>query len=87
MNTLILLAVLQGAVAVPPIRVSDPYPGVKCPRGYSIWWPPGREFDDDKYAKCIKPIPKHPAKAVTDVSHKDHQTKKPHPSLRPASSP
>lgn len=87
MNTLILLAVLQGVVAVPPVRVFDPYPAVRCPRGYSVWWPAGKEFDDNKYAKCIKPIPKHRAKAVTEVSRKQTKTKKQNPSLRTASSP
>lgn len=68
MNTLILFAVLHGVVSIAPIRVFQPYPDVKCPRGYSIWWPAGKEFDNDKYAQCIKPIAKQPAKLLKDVS-------------------
>ena len=68
MNTLILLAVLHGYVSIPPIRVFQPYPDVKCPRGYSVWWPQGKEFDNDRYAECIKPIGKRSAMTVTDVS-------------------
>ena len=68
MNTLILLAVLHGYVSIPPIHVFQPYPDVKCPRGYSVWWPQGKEFENDKYAECIKPIGKRSAKTVTDVS-------------------
>lgn len=56
MKTVILLAVLHGVVSIPPIRVFQPYPDVKCPRGYSIWWPSGKEFDNDRYAECIKPL-------------------------------
>ena len=56
MNTLVLLAVLHGYVSIPPIRVFQPYPGVKCPSGYSIWWPEGKEFESDRYAECIKPV-------------------------------
>lgn len=67
MNTLILLAVLHGFVSIPPIYVFQPYPDVKCPRGYSVWWPQGKEFDNDKYAECIKPIGKG-SRSVTDVS-------------------
>lgn len=63
MNTLILLAVLHG-VSISPIRVFQPYPEVKCPRGYSIWWPEGKEFDNNKYAECIKPLEKRPVKAI-----------------------
>jgi len=68
MNTLILLAVLHGVVSIPPIRVFQPYPDVKCPRGYATWWPVDKEFDNDKYAECIKPIPKPPRKAMRDIS-------------------
>jgi hypothetical protein len=56
MHTLILLAVLHGYVSIPPIRVFQPYPDVKCPAGYMVWWPQGKEFDNDQYAECIKPI-------------------------------
>jgi hypothetical protein len=63
MNSLILLAVLHSAVSISPIRVFQPYPNVKCPHGYSIWWPYGKEFDNDKYAECIKPIERQPKKA------------------------
>ncbi|HZE25853.1 MAG TPA: hypothetical protein VE083_00630 [Terriglobales bacterium] len=71
MHTLILLAVLHGVVSVSPVRVFEPYAEVKCPRGYSVWWPGGKEFDNDKYAECIKPLRKQPTKAtkvVKDVS-------------------
>jgi hypothetical protein len=56
MHTLVLLAVLHG-ISIPPIHVFQPYPYVKCPRGYSVWWPAGKEFQNDRYAECIKPIP------------------------------
>jgi hypothetical protein len=65
---LILLAVLNGFVSIPPIRVFQPYPDVKCPKGYSIWWPAGKEFEQDKYAECIRPIQKHPKNNITNVS-------------------
>lgn len=68
MSTIVLLAVLHGYVSIPPIRMFQPFPDVKCPAGYSIWWPQGKEFDNDKYAECIKPIHKRPGKIVTDVS-------------------
>lgn len=67
MNTLILLAVLHSVVSISPIRVFQPYPEVKCPSGYSIWWPYGKEFDNDKYAACIKPIESRLKKAIGDV--------------------
>jgi hypothetical protein len=73
MHTLLLLAILQGVVAIPPIRVFQPYPYVKCPRGYSVWWPAGKEFDNDQYAQCVKPNPKPPAK-VKDVSLRHKKT-------------
>lgn len=62
MHTFILFVVLHGVVSIPPIRVFQPYPDVKCPRGYSIWWPAGKEFDNDRYAECIKVI--HASKAA-----------------------
>ena len=68
MKTLVLLAVLNGFVSIPPIRVFQPYPDVKCPKGYSIWWPEGKEFEQDKYAQCIKPIQNTRKKSITDVS-------------------
>jgi hypothetical protein len=68
MHTLILLAVLHGVVSIAPIRVFQPYPSVKCPHGYSIWWPKGKEFDNDKFAECVQPIAKSPTKIVKDVS-------------------
>ena len=66
MPTLILFALLQGYISIPPIHILQPYHDVKCPRGYSIWWPAGKEFDDDRYAECIKPI----AKQVSTKSHR-----------------
>jgi hypothetical protein len=68
MNTLILIAVLHSAVSISPIRVFQPYPDVKCPHGYSIWWPYGKEFDNDKYAECIKTVERQSKKAIRDVS-------------------
>jgi hypothetical protein len=56
MHTLILLAVLHGYVSIPPIRIFEPFPDVKCPKGYSIWWPQGKEFENDRFAECIKPV-------------------------------
>jgi hypothetical protein len=32
-----------------------PVPRVVCPDGYSIWWPEGKEFQNDRYAECVKP--------------------------------
>jgi hypothetical protein len=71
MHTLVLFAVLHGVVSIAPIRTFQPYPGVKCPRGYSLWWPAGKEFDNDRYAQCIQPIAQRttqPDKVVKDVS-------------------
>ena len=76
MKALILFAVLNGYVSIPPIRVFQPYPDVKCPKGYSVWWPAGKEFEQDRYAECIRPIQKHPKKAITDVSLKHKMNKK-----------
>jgi hypothetical protein len=70
MPTLILLAVLQGFVSIPPIRVFQPYPDVKCPRGYSVWWPAGKEFDNDRYAECIKPITRPAARRIVTPAAK-----------------
>jgi hypothetical protein len=64
MPALILFAVLHGFVSIPPIRVFQPYPDVKCPKGYSVWWPAGKEFDNDRYAECIQPIAKPHARQV-----------------------
>jgi hypothetical protein len=71
MHTLLLFAVLHGVVSIPPIRVFQPYPYVKCPQGYSIWWPAGKEFDNDRYAQCVKVIAKpakSPHRITTNVS-------------------
>jgi hypothetical protein len=76
MNTLLLLAVLHGVVSIPPIRVFQPYPHVKCPRGYATWWPSGKEFDNDKYAQCVKPIPQQSSKVIRDIRHTDNKTGK-----------
>lgn len=56
MHTMILLAVLHGYVSIPPIRTFQPFPDVKCPGGYSIWWPEGQEFENDRFAECIRRI-------------------------------
>lgn len=68
MTTLILIAALQGYISIPPIRVFQPYPDVKCPHGYSIWWPAGKEFDNDRYAECIKPIKPIARNAAPDTT-------------------
>ena len=67
MRTAILLAVLHGVVSIPPIRVFQPYPDVKCPRGYAIWWPSGKEFDNDRYAECMKPVHARTTKSNTTM--------------------
>ena len=54
MDLLALAAVLTVRVSIPPIRYFEPYPRVGCPKGYSVWWPANREFDNDKYAECVK---------------------------------
>jgi hypothetical protein len=79
MHTLVLFAVLHGVVSIPPIRIFQPYPDVKCPRGYSLWWPAGKEFDNDRYAQCIKPIAQQtaqPHKVVKDVSLREKITRR-----------
>jgi hypothetical protein len=71
MYSLILLAVLQGSVSIDPIHVFRPYPSVRCPKGYSLWWPAGREFDNDKYAQCVRPVVQkadQTRKVTTDAS-------------------
>jgi hypothetical protein len=82
MTTLVLLAVLHGYVSIPPIRVFQPYPDVKCPSGYSVWWPKGKEFDNDRYAECIKPLRKRPQKVVTDVSLQHKVVRKEEPAMK-----
>jgi hypothetical protein len=67
MHTLVLLAVLHGGVSIAPIRVFQPYPYVKCPRGYSLWWPGGKEFDNDKYAECVKGTERISTKTTTET--------------------
>jgi hypothetical protein len=76
MHALVLVAVLQGVISIAPIRVFQPYPSVKCPKGYSLWWPAGKEFNNDAYAECVQPIGKQakakPGKKITtDVSLKE----------------
>jgi len=84
MTTLILIAALQGYISIPPIRTFQPYPDVKCPHGYSVWWPEGKEFDNDRYAECIKPIVRSGAKAVlTPAAKTERLTSNPH-SPKPA---
>jgi hypothetical protein len=76
MHTLILLAVLHGYVSIPPIRYFQPYPQVKCPSGYSVWWPQAKEFENDRYAECIKQVAvpaKKPVKAVAPRRKQERQ--------------
>ena len=73
MHALVLVAVLQGLISIAPIRVFQPYPSVKCPNGYLLWWPAGKEFNNDAYAQ--QPIVKQAKaksgkKITTDVSLK-----------------
>jgi hypothetical protein len=75
MHTLALIAVLQGMISIAPIRMFQPYPSVKCPKGYTLWWPAGKEFENDKYAQCVQPMAKTASgsktrthKITTDVS-------------------
>jgi hypothetical protein len=56
MHAFVLFAVLHGVVSIAPIREFRPYPTVKCPRGYTLWWPAGREFDNDRYAECVQGV-------------------------------
>jgi hypothetical protein len=79
MHTLILFAVLHNVISISLIREFRPYPSVKCPRGYSLWWPSGKEFDNDKYAQCIKPVAEQAAKSpgkVKNVSLRQKITKR-----------
>ena len=46
-----------GQVSMPPIRVHRPTPTLICSAGYSIWWPEGKEFQNDRYAECVKDEP------------------------------
>jgi len=69
MHTLVLVAVLHGVISISPIREFRPYPSVKCPPGYSLWWPGGKEFDNDKYAECIKPIAQATKKSSQKVKN------------------
>jgi hypothetical protein len=71
MTTLILFAALQGYISIPPIHVLQPYPDVKCPHGYSVWWPKGKEFDNDRYAECIKPTARRVKPIVTPAAKKE----------------
>jgi hypothetical protein len=75
MHTLALIAVLQGMISIAPIRMFQPYPSVKCPKGYTLWWPAGKEFENDTYAQCVQPMAKtavrsktHTHQITTDVS-------------------
>lgn len=68
MHTLLLLAIFSGGVSMAPIREFQPYPHVKCPRGYSLWWPAGREFDNDRYAQCVKESATKSGKALKNAS-------------------
>jgi len=82
MHTVILLAVLHGYVSIPPIRTFQPYPDVKCPSGYSVWWPQGKEFESDRFAQCIKPIRARNASAVKNVSLRSKTASKTKPVVK-----
>jgi hypothetical protein len=71
MHVLVLVAVLQGMISIAPIRMFQPYPSVKCPKGYTLWWPAGKEFENDRYAQCVQPVVKTAGrghKITTNVS-------------------
>ena len=72
MHSLVLIAVLHAVVSIPPIRVFQPYPDVKCPNGYSLWWPAGKEFENDRYAQCVK-FARTPTKAAAKPAHSGHK--------------
>jgi len=76
MHTVILLAVLHGFVSIPPIRTFQPFPDVKCPAGYSVWWPQGKEFDNDRFAECIKPIHAKGSSVIKNASIRTKVTSK-----------
>ena len=79
MTTLILIAALSGYISISPIHILQPYHDVKCPHGYSIWWPVGKEFDDDRYAECIKRVVHAKAKTiVVPASKTERLTSNPH---------
>jgi hypothetical protein len=71
------LAVLHGVVSIAPIRTFQPYPSVRCPKGYSLWWPAGKEFENDRFAQCVQPLQKEAKahsrspKITTNVSLKE----------------
>jgi len=71
MHALVLIAVLQGMISISPIRTLQPYPSVRCPKGYTLWWPAGKEFENDKFAQCVQHIAKTATrthKLTTNVS-------------------
>jgi hypothetical protein len=79
MHTFVLWAVLHGVISISPIREFRPYPAVKCPKGYSLWWPAGKEFENDKYAECVKPVATQPTKAskiIENVSLREKVSKR-----------
>ena len=88
MTTLILFAALQGYISIPPIHVFQPYKDVKCPHGYSVWWPKGKEFDNDRYAECIKPVARSVKPVVTPAAKKERlaspRASKPAPKNQPS---
>ena len=45
--------VVKVLATVQPLRVYEPVAEMKCPNGYDLWWPYGKEFDD-QYAECVK---------------------------------
>ena len=59
MHTLVLIAVLHGVISISPIRV------------FSMEIETIKEFENDRYAECIKKVaskPHAPRKLTTDVS-------------------
>lgn len=76
MITLIIFALL-GQVSMPPIRVYRPFPKLVCPPGYSIWWPEGKEFQNDRYAECVKFAPEVRNAKYAPVTRKEKAARVP----------
>jgi len=51
----LLMFTLLGAqrISVQPTRILTPTPKLVCPAGYSIWWPEGKESENDKYPNAL----------------------------------
>jgi hypothetical protein len=63
-----------GQASIPPIRVYLPRPKLVCPAGYSIWWPEGKEFENDRYAECVQRETAVKASKYTPAEKKQGET-------------